>query len=628
MELYRGTTKQFITDVTQHTIAEKLNESFTQAYRYRVGVSELASWQNSLMAMALQIMHTGLDDHGIILEMQLPLTSARLDCLITGKDPERNDQAVLIELKQWSQVWDAEIDECVETVLARRRRVVPHPSVQARNYRQYLEDTHGAFNEPDSRVGLTSCSFLHNYQFDQTSPLFSRKFSGVLDQTPLFTGDQPDDFADFLDKRLKAGEGADVLSRVTKSKYRASKKLLEHTAAILAGEPRFTLLDDQIVACNAIVSYAQQGFHSPKKTVILIEGGPGTGKSLIALNAQSRLLQLGYNTQHATGSKAFTENIRKAVGQRASAQFRYFNSYIDAQENDLDVLIADEAHRIRESSNSQYTPKDKRSNRPQVDEMIGAAKVAVFLIDDHQVVRPTEIGSGEAIRKAAERHHARLIETRLDTQFRCAGSDKFVDWVNSVLQIGDYDSKLHWIGDEAFEFRILDSVEQLDQTIRAKNAAGFSARLAAGFCWPWSDPTSDGKLVDDVVIGSFRRPWNAKGDAGRLAKGVPKSSYWATDPAGIDQIGCIYTAQGFEFDYVGVIFGPDLQFDEEQGRWAGVKPFSFDSAVKRSKPDAFVQYVKNVYRVLLTRGLKGCYVTFLDESVRLRFESMMQSASG
>ena len=416
MELYRGTTKQFVRDVNQHTIAEKLNVSFEQAYRYHVGVSELMSWQNSLMALALQIMHTGLNDHGVILEMQLPLTSARLDCLITGRDAQHNDQAVLIELKQWSQVWDSDIDECIETVLAKRRRAVAHPSVQARNYRQYLEDTHGAFNDQDSCVGLTSCSFLHNYQYNFASPLFAQRFSTVLEQTPLFSGDQPDEFADFLDRRLKAGDGAAVLSRVTKSKYRASKKLLEHTAAMLAGESRFTLLDDQIVACNAIVSYAQKGFHDPAKTVILIEGGPGTGKSLIALNAQSRLLRLGYNTQHATGSKAFTENLRKAVGQRASAQFRYFNSYAGARTNDLDVLIADEAHRIRESSNSRFTPKDKRSNRPQIDEMIGAAKVAVFLIDDHQVVRPGEIGSTDSIRQAAKRHHARLIETKLETQ--------------------------------------------------------------------------------------------------------------------------------------------------------------------------------------------------------------------
>ncbi|TAM59711.1 DUF2075 domain-containing protein [bacterium] len=627
MELYRGTTKQFVRDVTQHTIAEKLNERFTNAYHYRVGVSELTSWQNSLMAMALQIMHTGLDDHGIILEMQLPLTSARLDCLITGRDDEARDQAVLVELKQWSTVWESDIDECVETVLARKRRTVAHPSVQARNYRQYLDDTHGAFNGSEEHVILTSCSFLHNFQFDSISPLFAPQFRDVLATTPLFTGDQPDDFARFLDTRLRKGDGSDVLRRITKSKYRASKKLLEHTAAVLAGEPRFTLLDEQIVACNAIVSYARKGFHNPTKTVVLIEGGPGTGKSLIALNAQSRLLAAGYNTQHATGSKAFTENIRKAVGQRASAQFRYFNSYMSAAANDLDVLIADEAHRIRESSNSRFTPHERRSDKAQIDEMIDAAKVSVFLIDDHQVVRPGEIGSAEVIRKAAKRHHATLIETQLETQFRCAGSDKFIDWINAVLQIGEYDQQLQWTGDEAFEFRIVDSVEELDQTIRTRSAEGYSARLAAGFCWPWSDPTDKGALVDDVVIGSFRRPWNAKGDTGKLARGIPKASYWATDSAGIDQIGCIYTAQGFEFDYVGVIIGPDLHFDDVHARWEGIKAFSFDSAVKRSKPDSFTQYVKNVYRVLLTRGLKGCYVAFLDDSARQKFESSMLQLS-
>lgn len=173
----------------------------------------------------------------------------------------------------------------------------------------------------------------------------------------------------------------------------------------------------------------------------------------------------------------------------------------------------------------------------------------------------------------------------------------------------------------AFDFGIVDSPTELDEMVRGRADAGESARLAAGFCWRWSDP-KDGALVDDVVIGSFRRPWNAKPDAAKLPPRVPKSNYWATDPQGIGQVGCVYTAQGFEFDYIGVIWGDDLVYRASEGGWVGQKAASHDSQVKRAQPEHFTDLVKNTYRVLLTRGLKGCYVYFTDletrEYMRLR----------
>ena len=165
----------------------------------------------------------------------------------------------------------------------------------------------------------------------------------------------------------------------------------------------------------------------------------------------------------------------------------------------------------------------------------------------------------------------------------------------------------------AFDFRIVDSVEQLDAEIRTKADEGHSARLTAGFCWPWSNPEFDGTLVNDVKIGKWEMPWNAKPDAGRLADGVPPSHFWASDPNGINQVGCIYTAQGFEFDYVGVIWGRDLRWDPATESWIADRAESYDSVVKRSG-DQFLDLVKRTYRVLLTRGVKGCYVYFAEAS--------------
>src|SRR5208337_3626431 len=158
--------------------------------------------------------------------------------------------------------------------------------------------------------------------------------------------------------------------------------------------------------------------------------------------------------------------------------------------------------------------------------------------------------------------------------------------------------------------------------IRAKATNGYSARLVAGFCWPWSNPDSSGQLVDDVKLDGFSMSWNAMPDAGKLAPGIPKSNFWASDPNGINQVGCVYTAQGFEFDYVGVIFGKDLTY---HGGWCGDRKVSHDSVVKKAPEEEFVHLVKQTYRVLLTRGMKGCYVYFEDAATKDFFVSRMNA---
>jgi DUF2075 family protein len=177
------------------------------------------------------------------------------------------------------------------------------------------------------------------------------------------------------------------------------------------------------------------------------------------------------------------------------------------------------------------------------------------------------------------------------------------------------------------EFKIFDSPQGLHEAIKQKNREKLnSARLVAGFCWPWSDANSDGTLKEDVVIGDFKITWEAKNDAKKLAPGIPKASLWAYDPNGVHQAGSIYTIQGFEFDYVGVIFGPDLRYNPNLPGWEGHPESSADKNVKRAKGEKFPELIKNTYRVLLTRGMKGCYVYFMDRDTENFFRSRIEAA--
>jgi DUF2075 family protein len=625
MKLYAGTSEEFMTDARMHRIAEKLRAEYVVQIGHKPGAPEFASWQNSLTALALVIDQAELTDHGVILEYQLGNTSRRLDAMLTGHASSSVENAVIVELKQWGETATSNADGCVETVVGGRLRPVPHPSVQVGQYEQWLLDNHTVFYE--DAVTLAGVSFLHNLLFDPDEELFASKHAGYLATNPLFTGDQSGDLAKFLNQRLSEGDGVPIMEKVLDSRYKPSKKLLDHTAAMVAGQKEFILLDEQFVVFESVLATAREGLKHDSKQVILVKGGPGTGKSVIALHLVGRLAKEGFNAQHATGSKAFTENMRRIVGPRARSQFAYFNQFGQFPRNEIDVLILDEAHRLRKTSANRFQPKAQRTDLAQVDELVRSAKTSVFFIDDLQAVRPDEVGSTDLIREAAFRNDAEIQEFELETQFRCAGSKGFVSWVDNTLGLDETANPI-WDGSEGFDFQIVDSVEQLDAMIRSKADWGHTARLVAGFCWPWSNPLDDGTLVPDVKVGAWQMPWNAKSDAGRLADGIPQERFWASDPRGINQVGCIYTAQGFEFDYVGVIFGTDLRWDSKTESWIADPGSSHDSMVKRAKGDEFVDLVKRTYRVLLTRGMKGCYVYFEDQATerlvrgRLRQEGL------
>ena len=576
-----------------------------------------------MRAISQVFQYANLLDHGVMLEYQLPLSSKRLDCIICGKDSAETDNAVIIELKQWEKCEDADGENEVTTWVGHAKRELLHPSVQVEGYKEYLESTHTAFYEGEHPVVLDACAYLHNYNHDPKDAIFSPKFAAPLSRCPVFAADEVPKLRDRLIGRLESGNGVDVLKRIEQSKYRPSKKLMDHVANVIRGNKEYVLLDDQKIVFDKILALASAGFHDRRKTALIVKGGPGTGKSVIAINVMADLLSKGYNAQYATGSRAFTEVLKKRIGRRGQVQFNYFSSYGHAERDAVDVLIADESHRIRATSVSRYQRKEDRTGLPQIEEMMNAAKVGVFFIDDLQVVRPKEVGSVQYIKQFAESKGCNVLEYQLEVQFRCFGSDAFVNWVDNTLGIRRT-ANVIWERKEEFDFRIVNSPEELEEAIRGQVELGFTGRVTAGYCWHWSKPDEYGNLKDDVVIGSYRRPWDARPEAKKLAPGIPKATLWADDPNGIDQVGCVYNAQGFEFDYVGVIFGPDLRYNFDSQRWEGHPENSHDPTVRSSK-DRFVDLVKNTYRVLLSRGMKGCYIHFMDKDTERFFRSRIEN---
>ncbi len=625
MRLYSGMSTDFIRDTTRNQVAEKLKAAFLAYYRHNPSPGEVGSWRNSLRAVKDVLEIGGLNDHGILLEYQLPLSSKRLDCMVVGRNDDNADNAIILELKQWESCEKSDADNLVRSWVGGGKRDLLHPSVQVGQYAQYLADTHTAFHEGPAPVALSACSYLHNYMPLPDDPILASKFKSVLCDYPLFDANGADALADHLVSRLRGAHGREVLDRIETSRLRPSRKLMDHVAGTIASHSPWILLDEQLVVYERIRAAVRTGLRGRKKQVVLVRGGPGTGKSVLAINLMAEFLREGRNAQYATGSRAFTETLRHIVGRRSAATFKYFNSYGRALQDEVDVLLCDEAHRIRATSSNRFTPKAERSSKQQIHEITDAASVSVFFVDDRQAVKPDEVGSADHILQHAAEIGATVSEHQLEVQFRCAGSDGFINWIDNTLGIRRT-ANVIWDGADGFDFRIIDSPEQLDGLIRSRTEQGFTARLAAGFCWPWSQPGTDGTLIDDVVVGDFRRPWNARPEAKRLAPGIPPAPLWATDPGGVDQVGCVYTIQGFELDYVGILWGLDLAYDLDGRTWVAHKEHSSDSTVKRAK-ERFMELLKNTYRVLLSRGMKGCYIHFLDKDterfVRTRIEASL-----
>jgi uncharacterized protein len=618
MPLFRASGREFARSAANadSALIPVLAERFVHELGYRASESEQRSWRNSLPVLARDISDAGLDGIEVLVEHRLPLTSRRLDVVLCGTSPKDGSPSyVVIELKQWSQAEPVDGIADVVTVSGTGGERL-HPGEQVRRYCLYLRDFIAAFEDVRHLYGV---AYLHNATEHDVDGLFQLP---QTDQSRLFTGQHRGELVSYLRTRL-SNEGASAAAeRLLDSAVRPSRQLLSLAAVEVQERQSFLLIDEQQAAFQVVSHLVESARAGDTKEIVVISGGPGSGKSVIALSLLGELSRRGRTVLHATGSSAFTQTMRRVAGHRAprvKAMFRYFNQFVTADRNGLDVLICDEAHRIRETSANRYTRAPDRTGTPQVEELIDAARVPVFLLDENQVVRPGEMGSLAEITAAATRKGLTVRAFDLNDQFRCGGSRAYENWVARLLGL-EAGGPSPWHGDPGFAVHVADSPAEMEATLEPLNRDGYTARLSAGYCWPWGEPQPDGTLPNDVVIGDWARPWNNKKETRH--GGAPARSFWASDPAGFGQVGCVYIAQGFEYDHAGVILGPDLVWRNDG--WIADSSRSHDRQVKRAEPHEYARAVRNTYKVLLTRGLRSVTLFSTDRETQEMLQSLMR----
>ncbi len=622
MDLWRGSLAEFIRSAESGAIAGDLSGRFVKVYDRLPAPGEMRSWANSLPRLAAALRPVGRSDLGVALgtvaerpagetrgahaevgvaaEYHLPLSGKRLDVLLCGRGVDGRRRGLVVELKQWSSVG---LEGEFETNVLVDGEEHLHPSEQALAYSEWLADYHSAFADGD--IDAAACSYVHNMGGAGADVLRDPRFGDLLARSPLYCAADEEALARMTARSVGGGDGLRTMESIAGGAFRPARNVLARLEEVLRKDGRWHLIGEQRLAYNAILAEVRRLGAGAGHAVVLVRGAPGTGKSVIAVQILADALRLGLRAAHVTGGKAFTTALR-AQFRGADGIFQWNMNVRDAPTQGIDVLLVDEAHRVRQTSETRWTRASGRTGRAQVDELIDASKVAVFLLDDNQSVRPDEIGSSKLVEDAARRRRLPLRSYDLETQFRCGGCVEYIAWVDHLLGFAP-EGRGPWRG--RYRFALADAPADLDALL----ATGGSARVVAGFCWPWSDATPDGSLVRDVTIGDWSRPWNAKEVRGK--RYTPKThpyTLWAETDAGREQIGCIYSAQGFEFERVGVIWGPDLV--RRGDAWVAQRGESHDRMVRASP--AMAQLVRNAYRVLLTRGIAETRLLCLDAETR------------
>lgn len=620
MLIYSGTKQDFMADTVSDRLENKLLESLKEKMHRSTGLSEVNSWRNSLREMYITLDDKEIPaDSGVAIEYNIPQTSKRIDFLLSGYGNNGKGNVVIIELKQWEKLSAVDgLDAIVETYTGGANRRVVHPCYQAWSYASLIRDYNQNVQESD--ILLHPCAYLHNYSRQKNDPLDSQQYEDFMKDVPAFTYGQRESLREFIKKQIKYGDNNDTLVRIENGKIRPSKQLQDSLSSMLKGNKEFIMIDDQKVVYESILDYSCMCQKDGKKRTIIVEGGPGTGKTVVAINLLAELTKRNQFAQYVSKNSApRTVYLYKLKGtmRKSSADnlFKGSGSYTETTKDAVGTLLADEAHRLNEKSGMFQNMGEN-----QIKEIIHAALCSVFFIDESQRVTLSDIGSTEEIEKWAKEENSEIIRMSLSSQFRCNGSDGYLAWVDNALEVRETaNTDLDGID---YDIEICDSPQEMAQIVRSKNDKN-KARILAGYCWDWPAATRNDTNYHDITIGDYGISWNLSG-----------GEAFAISPNSINEAGCIHTSQGLEFDYVGVIIGDDMRFENGRVVTDYTKRAKTDVSLKgikkiekedRAKAEQIVDsLIKNTYRTLMTRGMKGCYVYCTDAALANHLRQMLK----
>ena len=621
MIVYNATKTQFNDDVNLNQISDIILRNMREKHISGGQAAEFHSWQNSLHFMRSVIDDPEIPgDADIAIEYQIPRTSKRVDFMIAGADKNDRSNVVIVELKQWDKAEkvDDVMQHSVRAFTGGGYRIVNHPSYQAYAYATFIRNS--SEQVQDENIGIRPCAYLHNCAPSNRESLDDEIYRLWYDEAPLFDRSQVLKFRSFIKRFIfKKAANGDLLYKIDNGRIRPSKALQDCLVSLMKGNQEFILLDDQAVAFDICKKLMNQCLKDLKKRSVIIQGGPGTGKSVLAVNLLNEFTQKGYNASYCTKNSAPREAYQRLLSKSdLKAQvnikqlFRSPFGLCNMAPNFYDCLIVDEAHRLVSKMYGDWNGQN------QIKECISASLFTIFLIDEDQRITTKDIGSVREIKKWASELNSEVTmneDTVLHSQFRCNGSDQYIQFLDKLLQIGEpVDTDMSELN---FDFRVYDDPNELRSDLREINVKNNKARMVAGYCYDWNVKHNRGDF-DIYLERDFKAQWNLVND-----------KIWAINPRSFEQVGCIHTAQGLEFDYVGVFIGKDLRYDPATGKivtdQTKISKDDKSSGIRNATEKVAETLIKNTYKTLLTRGQKGCFVYCEDKELAEYFREMIST---
>ena len=609
MIIYLETREIFLEHVRRNRIEQEVSERLQLIASRRVSPAEKRAWRNSLIYVSNILQAPEIPAAiGVAIEYQIHNTSRRIDLLLSGRSADARHAAVIVELKQWEHVAATDMDGLVRTVVGGGPRDLTHPSYQAWSYSCLLEDFNSAVQE--QAIVINPCAYLHNCS--DGAGVLAACYGYLLERAPLFLRQDTEAMVDFLCRCLRQGDGGETIERIRDGRARPSKQLAECFEQMVLGNSEFTLIDEQKVVYERVLALARR-ISPGKRTVVLVRGGPGTGKSVVAIHLMAALLEKGLNVRYVSKNAA-PRTVFKAKLTGQLRRSRYDNlfcgsgAFVDCPPGHYDVLVVDEAHRL-----NQFSGLYGNQGENQVKEIISASHLSIFFLDEDQQVTWKDIGTEAEIRAHASAFGAEVITDELPSQFRCAGSDGYLAWLDDLLGIrhtanSDLDRG-------AVDVRLFNDPLSLHEAIRQANDNN-RARLVAGYCWNWVSKKNPG--LNDIVMPEhgYAARWNL----------AAEGNTWIISPTGVEEVGCVHTCQGLEVNTIGVIIGPDLVVRDGELKVDPTARARSDASLKGWKqslardPDATKERVsrliRNTYRTLMSRGMKSCWVYACDPALQ------------
>lgn len=566
--------------------------------------SEYRSWENSIPILVKVLHQAGLDALTLVLEYQTPIGS-RIDAVLLGEGKTTGKPLVLvIELKQWSAIEEnvAGRESSVSICLSRAENRFEerlHPVQQTLTYAKHLRMNHS--NVADGKMDVRCRQFLHN--FKDKEQLFQGSYQAY---EPLrhetYTKGEEELLAADLRNLFSSEPNPEVVEQFLTGTYVLGQIGFQDLGNVLARKENATMLDDQIEVNRKICSMIDQ-LHSPQfgKHLMIISGPPGTGKTVVGLHAIYAYCQKFGPSWQNRGGCIFALPRSRTLSLVIAGASGVSPAYLDAVPFGRDLVVVDEAHRIQQLESTMTSLFQK-------------ANMVVVLQDDRQRIRITEEGTVDGFRRFAQAHGISCSVYSLVSQKRAGYLGSYVSDLDKLF----YDRQKQPLKRQsALELRCWDDLNDLDRYLHSLLSAGHHVKWYAPFCWKWTFDTRNKDIKIAQPSGDFEKPWNPQPKEEQYRWYVGEKEEY------LDQVGCIYTAQGLEFDDTGVIWWDDLCWDDDLHDWhidlSSNCDATFMAAIQKSSQPSkqeIVELVLNTYRVLLTRAKSSVHIWFRDPVTR------------